>query len=454
MNWIELLHNLTLLVTLGVAASFLAYKASSHGTGAFIQGLLFGTTALFGMLQPLVFAPGIIFDGRSAILSLCAFFFGPMAALIATTLVAVGRGIMGGIGAFTGILVTIASALIGLGGYYWRKRGWSIPVFWQLVIVGVLTHLTMALLMFTLPGGQGWKVLSQIGFIIVGIYPWVTVIIGMTIWSILSLADFRRKVRRLLRDLSEKNKELETMIYIVSHDLRSPLVNIFGFSDHIKSLVREIEEKFKTKAPLEELCAVAEPILTNEIPKAFSYIDSSAHRIEQLIDTLLHLSRIGRAPHHPRQVQMDDLVDRVSATFYTALAEAGARFEHRPLPSCWADPNDVEQVLANLIENAIKYRDPHRPLVITVEGTEAEEEVIYCVTDTARGISPRDLPRIWETFLRSTKEGDPRGEGLGLAIVKRLVERNYGRVWAESEEGKGSRFFFSLPMIDVTKENR
>ncbi len=452
MSWIELLHNLAILVALGVAASFLAYRTNNRGSGAVIQGLLFGTTALVGMMQPFVLAPGIIFDGRSVILSLCAFFFGPFAALIATTLAAVARALIGGSGAFTGILVSIASAFIGLFGYYWWRRGdWKgdpgTLVLRRLFLLGLVTHLCMALLMFTLPGGHGWQVLRQIGFIIVGVYPLATVLLGMTIWSLISLADFRRKVRRLLRDLTGKNKEMETMLYVVSHDLRSPLVNIFGFSDRIKSLLRDIGEKFDRKASLEEICAVAEPALKREIPEAFSYIDSSARRIERLIDSLLHLSRAGRSPYHPQTVDMNKVASRVVATFYSLITREAARVECKKLPSCWADEHDMEQILSNLFENALKYRDPARPLVITVEGEESKEEkeAVFCVADTARGIASQDVSLIWQTFLRTAPEDDSRGEGLGLAIVKRLVERNHGRVWVESELGKGSRFSFAVP---------
>ncbi len=285
MIWIELIHNLAFLVTLGVTASFLAYRVSSRGTGAVIQGLLFGTTALVGMTQPFVFSPGIIFDGRSAILATCAFFFGPFAALVATTIVAVGRAIIGGTGAFTGILVSLASAGIGLIGYYrfHREKPLTRHLFRQLLILGISVHLAMALLMFTLPGDAGIRVLREIGLVIVAVYPLVTVLLGMVIATLLDLADFRRTVKRLLRELSEKNKEMETMLYTVSHDLRSSLVNIFGFSDRIQSLLRDIEENFDKKTPLEELRLVAEPALKQEIPGAFSYITSSACRIERLI---------------------------------------------------------------------------------------------------------------------------------------------------------------------------
>jgi signal transduction histidine kinase len=124
--------------------------------------------------------------------------------------------------------------------------------------------------------------------------------------------------------------------------------------------------------------------------------------------------------------------------------EAGARFEVARLPTCLGDGVLASRLLANLVDNAIKYRDPSRPLVVRITGARTGAESVYCVADNGIGIAPSLQKRVFELFYRvQPKQGT--GDGLGLTIIKRIVDRLGGRVWIESEPGKGTRFFFALP---------
>jgi len=122
------------------------------------------------------------------------------------------------------------------------------------------------------------------------------------------------------------------------------------------------------------------------------------------------------------------------------------------LPDCRADAALINQVFSNLLENAIKYRDSARPLRVRVWGRhpgwghrEKDARTVYCVEDNGLGVAPEHRQKIWDLFYRPNPQGSSAGEGIGLTVVQRVVERHGGKVWMESETGKGSRFFLTLP---------
>lgn len=126
------------------------------------------------------------------------------------------------------------------------------------------------------------------------------------------------------------------------------------------------------------------------------------------------------------------------------IKDAGGRVELRNLPDCWGDEAQVNQVFANLIANAIKYRAPDRSLVVEIDGREQGENVVYCVSDNGLGIAAEHHAAVFEIFHRVGPERAD-SQGLGLNIVRRIVEKHEGRVWLESELGAGSRFYVALP---------
>lgn len=179
MIYLDLLFNLTLLVALSIASGFIEKRWPQHSrSGILLQGILFGTGAVIGMMKPLNLGPGLIFDGRSVMISLCALFFGPLAAALASTLTIIYRIILGGAGTITGVLVILSSAGIGIIAHN-RFKSTSQPhtsgVFY---LFGILVHLAMIVMMFTLPGDLGWTVIKRIGFPVMILYPLVTVLVG------------------------------------------------------------------------------------------------------------------------------------------------------------------------------------------------------------------------------------------------------------------------------------
>ena len=177
--YVDLILNLSLLVAISAASGFIAQRWSRPSTGhALMQGLLFGGAALIGMLRPVVFSPGLLFDGRSVMVSLCALFFGPVAGVVAAVIAAVGRLRLGGTGALTGVLVIAVSAGIGVIAHMRRKSRQDTPSTSELYMFGVAVHLAMLAMMLTLPSGTREFVLRQVTIPVLMIFPIATLLAG------------------------------------------------------------------------------------------------------------------------------------------------------------------------------------------------------------------------------------------------------------------------------------
>ncbi|HNX97893.1 MAG TPA: PAS domain-containing protein, partial [Candidatus Aminicenantes bacterium] len=175
---IDLLMNLTLLVTVSIVSGFIRKRWERGWRGVLPQGFLFGCGAVLAMMRPLVFSQGVIFDGRSVMISICAFFFGPVATGIACLLTTAARVIQGGGGALTGVLVICSSALLGLGFRGWGRRRRAEPTVRTFLALGLTVHMAMLALMLTLPGGVWLEVLRRIGLPVLLIFPLATLLIG------------------------------------------------------------------------------------------------------------------------------------------------------------------------------------------------------------------------------------------------------------------------------------
>ncbi|MBK8049653.1 MAG: PAS domain S-box protein [Anaerolineales bacterium] len=259
----------------------------------------------------------------------------------------------------------------------------------------------------------------------------------------------RKQVERvqaqLLDELRIKNEELESILYAASHDLRSPLVNIQGFSKWLQIATDELRLIFAETAIPESTRQRMAPLMDERIPTALRFIQSGSARMDTLIAGILRLSRLGRAEVIPTIVDMDRLVAAMTTTFSYQMERSGATIVVEPLPSCFADPNQLAQLFSNLLDNALKYRDTGRNLLVKISGERVGAAVVYQVADNGIGIPDNQRNKIWEIFHRVAPSGEIAGEGLGLAICRRIVERNHGRIWVESEAGAGSRFYVQLP---------
>jgi len=253
---------------------------------------------------------------------------------------------------------------------------------------------------------------------------------------------------KLLEDIENKNRELENLVYVVSHDLRSPLVNIQGFSQILQqqasALVAEVEKLLSDGRHDAEARAALDAFANSEMPESIGFITAGAAKMDSLLSGLLAVSRTGRSPMNVRELDAGRLFADICAAQQYQLSAIDACVRRAELPHCYGDEHLLNQIFSNIISNAIRYRDPRRPLVIEISAIEREHTVVYCVRDNGQGIDERHLARIWNAFYRVDGARSDAGEGLGLAIVKRIVERHQGRVWAESESEHGSVFYVEL----------
>ncbi len=287
---------------------------------------------------------------------------------------------------------------------------------------------------------------------------------GGTLWAVRrNLAELKRSrdslaelndnleasVEARTADLQRANDEIQRFAYIVSHDLRSPLVNVMGFTsemDAARGYLVELVEKVEAEAP-HLVSEDARLAAREDLPEAIGFIRSSTQKMDRLINAILRLSREGRRVIAPEALKVGEIVDGISASLAHRVSEIGAeiKVENR-LPGVVSDRLAVEQILSNLIENALKYRDASRPVRVAVEGRREGERVVFAVRDNGRGIDPRDHDRVFDLFRRSGAQDQP-GEGIGLAHVRALAYRLGGNISCASELGKGSTFTLVLPAV-------
>jgi signal transduction histidine kinase len=262
-----------------------------------------------------------------------------------------------------------------------------------------------------------------------------------------------QRVAERTADLAAANDELQRFAYIVSHDLRAPLVNVMGFTAELEEATVPLRGLLATLGNDAAPCptrAAAEAAVREEIPEALGFIRSSTQRMDRLISAILRLSREGRRQLVPERVQMGALISSIAGTMQHQLDEAGCslNIEGR-LPDIVSDRLALEQIFANLIDNAVKYLGPERerPGRITVRGRLiARGRAVFEVEDNGRGVDPRDHDRIFELFRRAGSQDQP-GEGIGLAHVRALARRLGGNVEIASALAQGSVFRVTLPVV-------
>lgn len=255
-------------------------------------------------------------------------------------------------------------------------------------------------------------------------------------------------------DIKRANEEIQRFAYLVSHDLRAPLVNIMGFTSELETIGQMVGQQYETLS--ERAPDLVQPdtltAVKSDLPEAIGFIRASTGKMDRLIKAILGLSREGRRVLTPTYVDMTNLVSTIAATMRHQVDEAGGDIVISKLPAITTDRLAIEQVFSNLIENAVKYGHPERPPKIEISGSAQAMQVSYAVRDNGRGIEVKDQERIFELFRRAGKQDRP-GEGLGLAFVRAAVRRMGGSIAVDSVPGEGTTFRLKFP-VNLQPVNR
>jgi signal transduction histidine kinase len=261
-------------------------------------------------------------------------------------------------------------------------------------------------------------------------------------------------------DLREANDEIQRFAYIVSHDLRSPLVNIMGFTSELEELRGDIFKRIATLSRAASLVPAqpdnatdnAKPVLkgadrqlSDDFSEALGFIKSSIAKMDRLISAILNLTREGRREFKPERIDVRELIEAIVTTVAHQAAEANAQIRIEPLPDIVSDRLALEQIFSNLIDNALKYLKADVPGDILIRGRTKLGFAIFEVSDNGRGIDPKDHQRIFDLFRRAGTQDKP-GQGIGLAHVRALVRRLGGTMSVASELHNGSTFTITLPI--------
>lgn len=225
--------------------------------------------------------------------------------------------------------------------------------------------------------------------------------------------------------LEAANQELETFAYSVSHDLRTPLRAVDGFS-------RILLEDYSPK-------------LDSEGQRVVNVIREGTRKMAQMIDDILAFSRAGRLELSIREIDMEELARLALKTLEPVLAGRDLKIEIKPVPPTRGDAAMIQRVWTNLLDNAIKFTRTKAGGAIEVGAQDGENETVYYVKDNGVGFDMQYVHKLFGVFQRLHGPEEFPGTGIGLAIVKRIVTRHGGRVWAEAKAGEGATIHFTMP---------
>lgn len=264
------------------------------------------------------------------------------------------------------------------------------------------------------------------------------------------------RVDERTRDLVRANQEIQKFAYIVTHDLRAPLVNIMGFLSEFDTSLKPVQAFVLADGkPLSENeVREAKLAVEEDLPEAMRFIRSSTRKMDQLINAILKISRDGRRKLQAEKVDLKDLLITAGASVQHQVSAVDGRIDLDVQSfTIISDRISLDQILGNLFDNAVKYQMPGRPLELTARILPQGRGIVRVdVSDNGRGIAADDLERIFELFRRAGEQ-DQQGEGIGLAHVRSLIRNLGGDITVASELGKGSTFHLTLP-TDLRKITR
>jgi len=268
------------------------------------------------------------------------------------------------------------------------------------------------------------------------------------------LRKHREKLKRSAEELEQSNEDIKSFASIISHDLRAPLTNIKGFAGEIGYSLKELESVVNTlKMHLDaDRRKKLETILHIDIPEEIGFINSSVARMDNLLSALVNLLRLGYRELNRGIIHMPALIESVLHSLTPQIDRSHAKITVGELPDIYADRIAMEQIIGNILDNALKYLEPERAGQIEISAERSADKTIFHIRDNGRGIAKEDMQNVFEIFRRVGQQ-NVHGEGMGLACVKALVRRHGGNIWCESEPGAGTTFSFSIPDRSAVPEN-
>ncbi len=239
-----------------------------------------------------------------------------------------------------------------------------------------------------------------------------------------------KKLQQHATALKESNEDLEQFAYIASHDLQEPLRTIHGFTQLLAD---------RNQGQLDA-----------QSKEFMDFVTEAAERMQSLIQDLLKFSRVQAKKIVPISLNTEEILQELLSQLSLTLEETHASITHDPLPNVEFDPGHFRHLLQNLLTNSLKYKNPDPP-VIHIGVLELSKEWQFSIQDNGIGIAPEYFEKIFQAFKRLHTKQEYPGTGIGLALCKKIVERGGGRIWVESEVGKGSKFSFTIPKVSSIK---
>ena len=240
----------------------------------------------------------------------------------------------------------------------------------------------------------------------------------------------KKKLKSTLADLKRSNTDLQQFAYVASHDLQEPLRMVASYT-------QLLEKRYKDK-------------LDTDAKEFIQIAVDGALRMQSLINDLLSYSLVGARQKTVEPTDCDYVLGQVIATLSTTIEQNNAIITNDDLPTVMADASQMHELIKNLVSNAIKFRSEHAPR-IHISAKQDINTWLFSVQDNGLGIDPQHNDKIFLIFQRLHRKEEYPGTGIGLAICKRIVERHSGKIWVESNIGKGSTFYFTLPVTGEEK---
>jgi len=445
--FLTILFNLGTITSFGVISILLSFRQKTHLGIPIIHGFLYGIGAVIGMLQPVVLKPGVIFDGRSILISIAGLFFGPIAAFMAALMVIAVRLFQGGPGVWVGCLTALVSATVGTIFYFrYTAKNKQISTF-QIYMFGLYVHLGVIACFLALPRNVVKETLVLIGPLMITMYPLATVLLGKIVTLVLSnkqaVKDLEKsqqdlqelnqqldeKVRKRTMDLEESNAALEAFSYSVSHDLRAPLRAIQGYATMLQ------EDYGNT--------------LTEDGIRLLTVIQKNTSKMDDLIKGILYISRLSKSKLHKTTLHMKEIVERCIQEIVPKESSKPIQVYINDLPNAWGDRVLIQQVWWNLIDNAVKFSSKQPHPIINIRGKVVDSAVEYFIQDNGVGFDETYKDKLFVLFQRLHSPNDFEGTGIGLALVKRILQKHDGDIWAKGTQNGGATFVFTLPKSNV-----